>query len=104
MPACFHRVPAWNEPRRIAGFSCFLLTRRHSLSKLFGRGRRLAVLLRAAEAEAVNAALVGLEHFHVEAAEVEARPRRRHRPRLVDDEAGDGREVVVLDLQIEQAL
>src|SRR5688572_24170492 len=72
--------------------------------KLLGGGRRAFVRLRAAQAEAADAALVGFEDFDVEPAQVEPRARRRDAPRLVDDEARDGREVVVLDFEAEQAL
>src|SRR5437588_780953 len=60
--------------------------------------------LRAAQAQATDASVVGFEDFNVEAAEVEARAGRGYAARLVDDEAGDGREVFVLDFEVEQAL
>src|ERR1051325_8542881 len=73
-------------------------------NKLLSPSSLPAVLLRAAEAQAADAAVVGFEDFNVQAAEAEAVARDGDAARLVYDEAGDGREVVVLYLQPEEAL
>src|ERR1044072_7987219 len=82
----------------------FTLATMKTPNKLFGCGR-VALLLRAAEAQAAYAALVCFEDFYVQkATKGQAVAGCGDAARLVYDEARDGREVVVFDFEPEEAL